>query len=1023
MVMDNRAPEMIPSHPWPPATFQIPPRQSQSDFDHSLPPHAPTMAHRAPGIQGHTAADHAAGTRRRSLAATTVSSTPTGSSAASPEGEEHSNRLHPGGNGRSFSPGPSTRATQASLSSQKPIRRRMRMITSCLECRRRKLKCEKKHPCHNCKRFQRECVYLGPNLDEASQQRLTEIKEKVGSLERQLERDVAKGASTRRSGSPTDGADPFNSQRFVADDVGDGHGEQGDLQMTPMVHLDLTYDDYSDGNGADDLIDLGVRVGKMRITERIGGFNRPRISEEIQAGIADTQNQLYASHNPFGGPDEPHDAFELPDFLKPGDSYLAPTSGFFFGQFTESPSLITLLPPVELGHRLMRHYLDAVHPIVRCVHRFSFEATYALFWEEVRQNIEPRPSVQAIVFAAWFSAAVSLDDGFCQTLDCSKPRLVLQMKIGTETALSKARFLSTTRFETLQAMVWHQLCFLDVRTCEAQGPKPAIRREDYDTKMPLNCEEDRLTPQSAVWPAPAESWTSMLLPIIRFEINEMMRNIWTDRRKLLMRKTTLTAMITRVETFRKRMLEKYNRMLDDQVPIQKYAKLVMELLIYRLHVMVLHPYHSNTAESLPEKLKGLLVTSGIMIIEIAIRLESNPMFRSWAWYQGAYQQYHIALLLATEVYYRPNDRAAERIWPCLDWVFQLDPNTPRVQKSLQILTEIMSKTNVYMNLRRVRAPTTLSMAVPGKQAVKESPPPPPPPTPPDNIPRPGPQQHIQHAPPPFQQPPAPLPPGAPFHPACPGPIPGLKTEHMACSTPLASTAPLIPHSQSLPGPVHNTFAPPIPPLPPSSLPLGMMVSSPQGQHPHQQQHPQHQPQNLVFPPHPMLFTPGVAPGEGFWGLPSRGSGSPENSSDGGSVVGQPQRHGSFAGLPSSSASSGMMNVMQDLDWVRRIFLFLPPLFVSNLPPSSSLSFPNDIAWMCEANSFLRSFSRTPCMSCSLRIRRQVNSALTHLLRKGWGRLVGRRGEGVCRRQDSQGFACVLGNSLLLRGWFFFGRGG
>lgn len=150
----------------------------------------------------------------------------------------------------------------------------MRMITSCLECRRRKLKCEKKHPCHNCKRFQRECVYLGPNLDEASQQRLTEIKEKVGSLERQLERDVAKGATARGD----------DQQRFVADDVEDDCGDERELQITPMVALDLTYDDYSDGNGTDDLIDLGIRVGKMRITERIGGLNRPRISEEVFNG-------------------------------------------------------------------------------------------------------------------------------------------------------------------------------------------------------------------------------------------------------------------------------------------------------------------------------------------------------------------------------------------------------------------------------------------------------------------------------------------------------------------------------------------------------------------------------------------------------------------------------------------------------------------------------------------------------------------------------------------------------------------
>lgn len=32
----------------------------------------------------------------------------------------------------------------------------------------------------------------------------------------------------------------------------------------------------------DDLLDLGISLGKMRITERIGGFFRPRISEEVR---------------------------------------------------------------------------------------------------------------------------------------------------------------------------------------------------------------------------------------------------------------------------------------------------------------------------------------------------------------------------------------------------------------------------------------------------------------------------------------------------------------------------------------------------------------------------------------------------------------------------------------------------------------------------------------------------------------------------------------------------------------------
>ncbi len=216
-----------------------------------------------------------------------------------------------------------------------------------------------------------------------------------------------------------------------------------------------------------------------------------------------------------------------------------------------------------------------------------------------------------------------------------------------------------TPLEThVRRLIWHQLCFLDIRTCEAQGPRPAIRREDYDTKLPLNCEESELT-DAVVPPQAAEHWTSTLLPLVRFEINEMMRIIWADRRKLESRKTTLTAVLTKIENFRRRMFEKYDPFLSDSVPIQRYAKLVMHLLMYRLHAMVLHPYHSNTVNPMPQRLNSVLILSGIMIIEISIQLESNGLYADWSWYVGAYQQFQIALLLAVEVYYRPQQQGGE----------------------------------------------------------------------------------------------------------------------------------------------------------------------------------------------------------------------------------------------------------------------------------------------------------------------------------------------------------------------------
>jgi hypothetical protein len=121
------------------------------------------------------------------------------------------------------------------------------MITSCLECRRRKLKCNKSHPCTNCVKFSRDCVFLAPALDQASQLKLTEIKEKVGSLERLLERDVAKSTST----SLVSGLGRALGEE--AEDDLPANEDEKDLEPTPLAVVDAAYgedgDDDGKGNG------------------------------------------------------------------------------------------------------------------------------------------------------------------------------------------------------------------------------------------------------------------------------------------------------------------------------------------------------------------------------------------------------------------------------------------------------------------------------------------------------------------------------------------------------------------------------------------------------------------------------------------------------------------------------------------------------------------------------------------------------------------------------------------------------
>lgn len=81
----------------------------------------------------------------------------------------------------------------------------------------------------------------------------------------------------------------------------------------------------------------------------------------------------------------------------------------------------------------------------------------------------------------------------------------------------------------VRRLIWYQLCFLDIRTSEVQGPRVYIRREDYSTKFPLNLDDQDFSNAKT---NNADRWTDMTFSRIRFECQEMLRICFVDRIRL-----------------------------------------------------------------------------------------------------------------------------------------------------------------------------------------------------------------------------------------------------------------------------------------------------------------------------------------------------------------------------------------------------------------------------------------------------------------------------------------------------------
>ena len=95
----------------------------------------------------------------------------------------------------------------------------------------------------------------------------------MGSLERVLEQDVARNNSRRESQK----LESAGSQYAFPDEFAPEPEDEKELEPSPMGVIDAVYDDDAD----DDVMDLGIQMGKLRLTDRVGGFFRPKMSEEV----------------------------------------------------------------------------------------------------------------------------------------------------------------------------------------------------------------------------------------------------------------------------------------------------------------------------------------------------------------------------------------------------------------------------------------------------------------------------------------------------------------------------------------------------------------------------------------------------------------------------------------------------------------------------------------------------------------------------------------------------------------------
>lgn len=288
----------------------------------------------------------------------------------------------------------------------------------------------------------------------------------------------------------------------------------------------------------------------------------------------------------------------------------------------------------------------------------------------------------------------------------------------------------------VRRLIWHQICFLDLRTSEATGPRCQIRPDDYDTRLPLNIDDvdlDRAEQgdRSVDVQTDRTYFTDMTITRMRFECYDMHRYLWAERPKLDRkpkegeRKVTVSFLLARIQSFTAAMEKTYLPMLSKTAPLHALASLIYSILSNRLYIQILQKYLSSDRHQMPDRLRQIVLSASILTIENSQTIEQQPMLSTWSWYVGALHQYHTALLVLSELYAQAcTPDMEQRAWRALDFVFELGPGMTNQEKTRTVLEELIRKLQVYGRVKRWRAPKDMPHAgprahTPGYQLQKQ----------------------------------------------------------------------------------------------------------------------------------------------------------------------------------------------------------------------------------------------------------------------------------------------------------------
>lgn len=229
----------------------------------------------------------------------------------------------------------------------------------------------------------------------------------------------------------------------------------------------------------------------------------------------------------------------------------------------------------------------------------------------------------------------------------------------------------------LRRRLWWQIVHLDLRASEDHGSEPTILDQSFDTRFPLNINDEDIDASMKEPPPEHEGATEMTFDLIRYSVSTTARRLSYVPPGLGIKCRKKSEMFTLedkerlIEELHQHIEKKYLRHCDMNIPIHWVAGTVLRLVLAKMWLIVHHPLQREDFDnrSLSAETKDRLFRTSVEVIQWSNLLELETSTKKWGWLFRTYVQWHAVAFVLSQLCVRTQGPEVEQAWKVIDEIF------------------------------------------------------------------------------------------------------------------------------------------------------------------------------------------------------------------------------------------------------------------------------------------------------------------------------------------------------------------